>query len=63
MPTYPAFLIVKEKMNLVIETIKTRQSVRLYELKFIPKDIIYRIIEAGNLAPSTEHQRFVEEEG
>ena len=39
-------------MNLVIETIKKRQSIRLYEQKPIPKNIINTIIEADNLAPS-----------
>lgn len=50
-------------MNLVIETIKKRQSVRLYEQKPIPKDIINTIIEAGNLAPSTGAEKEVEEGG
>ena len=50
-------------MNLVIETIKKRQSVRLYEQKPIPKDIINTIIEAGNLAPSTGNTREVGEGG
>jgi len=50
-------------MNLVIETIKKRKSVRLYEQKSIPKDIINTIIEAGNLAPSTGDEKLVEEEG
>ena len=50
-------------MNLVIETIKKRKSVRLYEQKSIPKDIINTIIEAGNLAPSTGNEKIVEEDG
>jgi len=50
-------------MNLVIETIKKRQSIRLYEQKPIPKDIINTIIEAGNLAPSTGEMKLVEEGG
>jgi nitroreductase len=50
-------------MNLVIETIKKRQSVRLYEQKPIPKDIINTLIEAGNLAPSTGEMKLVEEGG
>ena len=49
--------------NLVIETIKKRQSVRLFELKPIPKNIINTIIEAGNLAPSTGDTKEVEEGG
>ena len=40
-------------MNPVIEAIKKRRSVRLYEPKPIPRDVINTIIEAGNLAPST----------
>jgi nitroreductase len=39
-------------MNAVIEAIKKRRSVRSYESKPIPKDIITMIIEAGNEAPS-----------
>ncbi len=50
-------------MNPVIETIKKRQSVRLYEPKPIPKDIINTIIEAGNLAPSMGDMKLVEEGG
>jgi len=40
-------------MNPVIETINKRRSVRSYESKPIPRDIINTIIEAGNQAPST----------
>jgi nitroreductase len=50
-------------LNLVIETIKKRQSIRLYEQKPIPKDIINTIIEAGNLAPSMGDMKLVEEGG
>ncbi|MFC1803519.1 nitroreductase family protein [Thermoproteota archaeon] len=50
-------------MNLVIETIKKRQSIRLYEQKPVPKDIINTIIEAGNLAPSTGEMKLMEEGG
>jgi len=39
-------------MNAVIEAIKKRRSVRYYESKPIPKDIINMVIEAGNEAPS-----------
>jgi len=39
-------------MNAVIEAIKKRRSVRSYESKPIPKNIINMIIEAGNEAPS-----------
>jgi len=49
--------------NLVIENIKKRQSVRLFEQKPIPKNIINTIIDAGNLAPSTGDMKEVEEGG
>jgi nitroreductase len=50
---------VNEKMNPVIEVIKKRRSIRAYESKPIPRDIINTIIEAGNQAPSAGR----EEEG
>jgi len=39
-------------MNPVIEAINNRRSIRAYEPKPIPRDIINTIIEAGNQAPS-----------
>jgi len=45
-------------MNPVIETIMKRQSVRLYEPKPIPKDILNTIIEAGNKAPFMSEKRY-----
>jgi nitroreductase len=39
--------------NPVIEAIRKRRSVRAYEPKPIPKEIVNEIIEAGNSAPST----------
>ena len=39
--------------NPVIEAINKRRSIRAYESKPIPKDIIDTIIDAGNQAPST----------
>jgi len=45
-------------MNIVIETIKKRQSVRLYEQKPIPKEIINTIIEAAHQAPFMSDERF-----
>jgi nitroreductase len=39
-------------MNQVIENIQKRRSVRFYEPKPIPKEILTDIINAGNLAPS-----------
>ena len=44
---------VKVKMNPVIEAINNRRTIRSYEPKPIPRDIINTIIEAGNQAPST----------
>ncbi|MDH5448849.1 MAG: nitroreductase family protein [Candidatus Bathyarchaeota archaeon] len=40
-------------MNPVIEAIHNRRSIRSYEPKPIPRDIINTIIEAGNQAPSS----------
>ncbi|MBW2970856.1 nitroreductase family protein [Candidatus Woesearchaeota archaeon] len=40
-------------MNLVIETIMGRKSIRSYEKKPVPKDLIKIIIDAGNSAPCT----------
>ena len=39
-------------MNSLIEAIKKRRSIRAYEPKPIPRDVINTIIEAGNQAPS-----------
>jgi len=39
-------------MNTVIETIKKRRSVRSYEAKPVPRNIVNGILEAGNEAPS-----------
>ena len=44
---------VKVMMNPVIEAIYKRRSIRAYEPKRIPRDVINTIIEAGNQAPST----------
>lgn len=38
--------------NRVLEAIKTRRSVREYESRPVPKEVIETVIEAGNLAPS-----------
>ena len=48
---------MKGIMNNVIDTIKKRHSVRLYESKPIPKDVINAIIEAGNAAPFVSEKR------
>ena len=53
----------QKNANTVIETIKKRKSVRLFEQKPVPKDIINTIIEAGNLAPSTGDEKMREEGG
>jgi len=39
-------------MNEVLKAISERRSVRSYEPRKVPKDIISKIIEAGNQAPS-----------
>jgi len=39
-------------MNLVIDAIKKRRSVRAYEARPIPRDLLNAVIEAGNEAPS-----------
>jgi len=39
-------------MNPVLEAIQKRRSVRSYEAAPVPKDILDKIIEAGNQAPS-----------
>ncbi|MCW4006715.1 MAG: nitroreductase family protein [Candidatus Bathyarchaeota archaeon] len=44
-------------MNSVLEAIKNRRSVRLYESKPVPKDVLKAIIEAGNQAPFTSMTR------
>jgi nitroreductase len=44
--------LIGGKMNAVIEAIRKRRSVRSYEPKTIPMDIINMIIDAGNEAPS-----------
>jgi nitroreductase len=50
-------------MNKVIEAIRKRKSVRLFETKPVPKDIINSVIESGNLAPSTGQMKLVEKAG
>lgn len=39
-------------MNQVIEAIKRRRSIRAYEAKPVPRELLETIIEAGNEAPS-----------
>jgi nitroreductase len=53
-------------MNAVIEAIKTRRSVRSYQSKPVPRDIVNVIIDAANEAPSAMNSqpwRFVVIEG
>jgi nitroreductase len=45
-------------MNQVIEVINNRRSIRDYEPKSIPRDVINTIIEAGNQAPFMSEKRF-----
>lgn len=42
-----------KKMNMVMETISKRRSIRSYHSKLIPREMINTVIEAGNQAPST----------
>ena len=44
-------------MNEVLEAIKNRRSVRAYEQKSVPRELINQIIEAGNQAPFTSMTR------
>jgi len=44
-------------MNPIIEAIKSRRSVRVYDSKPVPKEILDKIIEAGNSAPYTSMTR------
>jgi nitroreductase len=48
----------KVTMNPVIETINNRRSIRDFEPKPIPRDIVNTIIEAGNQAPFMSEKRF-----
>jgi len=53
-------------MNPVIDAIKKRRSVRSYDPKPIPRDVLNAVIEAGNEAPSAMNSqpwRFVVVEG
>jgi len=50
-------LTVNVIMNPAIEAINSRRSVRSYEQKPVPKDILNKIIEAGNQAPFTSMTR------
>lgn len=49
-------------MNQMIETIMKRRSVRLYEPKPVPKEVLQILINAGNMAPTggnAQNWRFV----
>lgn len=39
-------------MNAVIESIKKRRSIRSYDPKPVPRDVLQAVIDAGNEAPS-----------
>jgi len=39
-------------MNTVLESIKKRRSIRAYEAKPVPRELVNTVIEAGNEAPS-----------
>jgi nitroreductase len=45
-------------MNPVLEAIKNRRSIRAYEQKPVPRELINKIIEAGNQAPFTSTTTF-----
>jgi nitroreductase len=53
MYTLHSLRTVKLMINPVIEAINKRRSIRAFEPKPIPRDVINTIIEAGNQAPST----------
>jgi len=42
---------------MVLEAIKKRQSVRSYQDKEIPEEILQQILEAGRLAPSASNRQ------
>ncbi len=44
-------------MNPVIEAMKNRRSVRHYESKPLPRDVVNTIIEAGNQAPTAANRQ------
>ena len=39
-------------MNSVLETIRKRRSIRAYDARPVPRDVVNTVIEAGNEAPS-----------
>ncbi|MBS1192304.1 MAG: Nitroreductase family protein, partial [Nitrospirae bacterium] len=39
-------------MNRVIESIRKRRSIRAYDAKPVPRELVNTVIEAGNEAPS-----------
>jgi nitroreductase len=43
---------MEEIMNPILEAVRKRRSVRSYEKKPVPRDLVNTIIEAGNQAPS-----------
>jgi len=47
---------------MVLEAIKKRRSVRSYQDKEIPEDVLQQVLEAGRLAPSAnnkQHWKFI----
>ena len=44
-------------MNPVLENIKSRRSVRSYLDKPVPKDLIEKVLEAGNYAPTGNNRQ------
>lgn len=47
--------IMRDKM--ILEAIKKRQSVRIYQEKEVPEEILKEVLEAGRLAPSANNQQ------
>ena len=41
----------------LVDTVLTRRSIRRYQKKEIPKDVLYRILEAGRQAPSAANRQ------
>jgi len=47
---------------MILEAIRKRQSVRSYQDKEIPEDVLQQVLEAGRLAPSAhnkQHRKFI----
>jgi len=47
-------------MNEVTEVIKTRRSVREFEPKPVPEDVVMDILDCARLAPTANNETFAE---